>query len=289
MERKTLTESFFDRDSGTLTHLIVDQATKHCAIIDPVLNFDPFACRISTEGVDEIIQFIQDHDLSLQWLLETHIHADHISASHHLKQKLGGQTGMGTGIIEVLKHWIPVFGTEADTGIEGEQFDHLFADQEVIALGESHITVLHTPGHTPACVTYQVNDSELYVGDTLFAPNRGTARVDFPGGDATTLYQSIQGLYQNPDQTVVYLCHDYPDDDAAPVVYTTIGEQKQHNIMLNQQTSLDSFIHNRTQRDKTLAVPKLILPSIQTNMRLGALGAAAENGIHYLKLPINAL
>ena len=281
-------ESFYHQDTATWTYVVVDIATRQCAVIDPVLDYNQDAARYSTESVAEVIAYIKHQNLTLQYLLETHIHADHISASHYLKQQLGGETGIGSGIVKVLKHWVPVFETEQDTAMDGSQFDHLFEDGDTFRIGELNARVMHTPGHTPACASYLI-ESAVFVGDTLFAPDGGTARVDFPGGSAEDMYRSIQKLYALPDETVMYLCHDYPAEGQQPRKSFTVGEQKLHNKMLQADTSLREYTEKRQNRDATLAVPRLLLPSIQTNMRLGSFGAISEQGTQFIKIPINKL
>src|SRR5690606_24585692 len=281
-------ESFYHQDTSTWTHVVVDQNSLKCAIIDPVLDYDQDAARYSTESVEQVIAFVRSHGLTVEYLLETHIHADHISACHYLKQQLGGQTGIGSGILTVLKHWVPVFETAHDTAIDGSQFDHVFADGATFNIGGLTGRVIHTPGHTPACVSYHI-ESAVFVVDSLFAPDGGTARVDFPGGCAEQMYQSIQKLYALPDDTVMYLCHDYPKTGEQPQKCFTVAEQKQHNKMIKADTSLAEFKKVRQQRDAILAVPRLILPSIQTNMRLGSFGAVSEQGTQFIKIPIDKL
>ncbi len=283
-----LVKSFFHEDSNTFSYVVIDTTTNACAVIDSVLDYDQDAAHYSTESADQIIAFVKEKALTVQWLLETHIHADHISASSYLQQQLGGRTAIGSGIIDVLHHWVPVFETDDDTALDGSQFDDLFADGERFQIGRLEVKVIHTPGHTPACVSYHIENA-LFVGDTLFAAPRGTARVDFPGGSAELLYNSIQKLYQLPDNTQVYLCHDYPEAGVEPQYCMTLAEQKQSNAMLSADTSLAEFKKKREQRDKILTVPKLILPSIQTNMRLGRFGAVSEHGTQFIKIPINKL
>jgi len=280
-------EPFYHQPTGTFTYVLTDASTKLCAIIDPVLDFDAAAGRVSTDHADQIIAHIKAHQLKTQWLLETHIHADHLTASHYLQQQLGGHTGISSKFTDILPHWIPLFDTGDDTPMDGSQFDYLWSDQATFQLGELTIKVLHTPGHTPACASFCVGDA-VFVGDTLFHPELGTARVDFPGGDANILFSSIQRLYALPDHTQVYLCHDYPEN-RPPVSCVPLADQKTNNVMLNQHTSRQEFIDKRTARDQQLAVPELILPSIQCNMRLGALAQAHENGIQYIRIPINQL
>lgn len=281
-------KTFFDEATSTFTHVVIDEETKSCAIIDSVLDYDQDAAKFKTESADEVIQFIKDHGLSNEWILETHIHADHITAAFYLQQHVGGKTAIGTGIKEVLKMWVPIFKQTEETPITGEQFDQLFEDGESFKIGNLNAEVFHTPGHTPACSTYHIENS-IFVGDTLFAPRMGTARVDFPGGSAFDLYNSIKRMYELPDDTKVYLCHDYPDEGQEPIAVTTVGEQKSSNKMLKAETTLEEFIQLREARDQQLAAPKLILPSLQTNMRLGSFGPKSTNGIQYLTIPVNVL
>ncbi len=281
-------ESFFDQQTSTFTHVLIDSATQCCAVIDSVLDYDQDAAQVSTQSADQIITYIKENHLTNQWILETHIHADHISAAHYLQQHIGGKTGIGSGIKNVLNLWVPIFDTGSDTPIDGSQFDVLFDDGDGFQIGELTVQVMHTPGHTPACASYRVEDA-VFVGDTLFAPNLGTARVDFPGGSAADLYQSIQKIYQLTDNTRVFLCHDYPGEGKPPTAMVTIAEQKNNNKMLKAETTLQEYAEKRNTRDQQLSVPKLILPSIQSNMRLGDFGHPAENGIQYIKIPLNQL
>ncbi|MCX7554188.1 MBL fold metallo-hydrolase [Marinicella sp. S1101] len=281
-------KTFYDKQTATFTHIVIDEDTKHCAIIDSVLDYDQDAAKFTTDSADAVIEYIKTHQLTNQWILETHIHADHITAAFYLKEHVGGKTAIGTGIKDVLKMWVPLFNQSDETPITGEQFDQLFDDNESFKIGNLRAEIFHTPGHTPACSTYHIEDA-IFVGDTLFAPRMGTARVDFPGGSARDLYESIQKMYQLPDETKVYLCHDYPGDDQQPISMTTVGEQKANNKMLKENTTLEEFVAMREARDKTLAVPKLILPSLQTNMRLGSFGPKSANGIQYLTIPVNVL
>ncbi len=282
-------ESFYDNQTSTFTHVVVDESTKQCAVIDSVLDYDQDAAKFSTASADKVIAYIKGKGLTNQWLLETHIHADHITGAFYLKQHIGGKTAIGTGIKKVLETWVPLFETEGDTPLTGDQFDQLFADGDTFEIGSLNVRVVHTPGHTPACATYVVEDEIAFVGDTIFNPNLGTARCDFPGGSAHDLYQSIQKLYALGDDVVLYLCHDYPKGDDKPLVKISVADQKNQNIMLDAQTSEADYINRREARDKTLAVPKLLLPSIQTNMRLGSFGPKHANGIQYIKIPINVL
>jgi glyoxylase-like metal-dependent hydrolase (beta-lactamase superfamily II) len=281
-------ETFFDPKTSTFSHLVVDESTATCAVIDSVLNYDQDAAKASTESADEIIAYIKENSLNNQWILETHIHADHISAAHYLQQHIGGRTGIGSGIKNVLTMWVPIFDTGSDTPIDGSQFDQLFNDGDTFKIGSLQVQVMHTPGHTPACASYHIENA-VFVGDTLFAPRLGTARVDFPGGSAKDLYQSIQKIYQLPNDTPIYLCHDYPEEGETPNYLTSVAEQKTNNKMLKANTSLAEYIAKREARDKELSVPKLILPSIQSNMRLGDFGEPAENGIRYIRIPLGQL
>lgn len=285
---KLHTKTFYDPPTGTFTYVVVDTTTQQCAVIDSVLNYDQDAARATTTSADQVVEYIQDNQLSNQWLLETHIHADHITACHYLQGIIGGQTAMGSGIKKVLPMWVPVFDSGNDTPIDGSQFDCLFDDGATFKIGQLQVTVIHTPGHTPACASYHIEDA-VFVGDTLFAPDSGTARVDFPGGSAEHMYNSIQKLYQLPDETQVYLCHDYPSQGEQPTSQIPLAEQKHHNKMLTIDTSLADYTTKRENRDQQLDVPKLILPSIQTNMRLGDFGKPAANGIQYIKIPLNKL
>lgn len=281
-------ETFFDPQTSTFSHLVVDESTATCAVIDSVLNYDQDAAKASTESADEIIAYIKENSLNNQWILETHIHADHISAAHYLQQHIGGRTGIGSGIKNVLMMWVPIFDTGNDTPIDGSQFDQLFNDGDTFKIGSLQVQVMHTPGHTPACTSYHIENA-VFVGDTLFAPRLGTARVDFPGGSAKDLYQSIQKIYQLPNDTPIYLCHDYPEEGETPNYLTSVAEQKTNNKMLKANTSIAEYIAKREARDKELSVPKLILPSIQSNMRLGDFGEPAENGIRYIRIPLGQL
>ncbi len=281
-------ESFYDQDTGTFTHVVVDKSTGKCAVIDSVLDYEPNAAKVTTKSADKVISYIRDNKLENEWLLETHIHADHITAAFYLKEHIGGKTAIGTGIVKVLETWVPLFDTSEDTPLTGEQFDELFEDGQEFNIGSLKAKVIHTPGHTPACSTYIVGDA-LFVGDTVFAPNIGAARTDFPGGSARDLYDSIKRIYEYPDDNVIYLCHDYPKEGDEPLYKVTIAEQKANNVMIGANTTSDEFVQKREARDKNLAVPRLLLPSIQTNMRLGDFGVKSANGIQYIKIPINTV
>lgn len=279
---------FFDTDTATFTYVVSDPATKKCAIIDPVLDYDMHAGKTSTVSSDKVIAYVKEQGLSVEWILETHAHADHLTGSHYLREKLGGKIGIGEHIKEVLKFWVPLFNTAHDTPLDGSQFDHLFKDGEVFTIGTIEVKVMHTPGHTPACVSYLMGDA-AFVGDTIFMPYVGTARTDFPGGSASTLYQSIQKLFKLPDSTKIYTCHDYPPQGEAEGYVSTVAEQKAKNSMVHHGISEADYVAARNAKDVGKAVPRLLLPSIQVNLRAGDLGQAEANGIHYIKIPLNKL
>ena len=280
---------FFDEQTFTVTYIVADNQNKQCAIIDSVLDFDLHSASSSTVSADNIIAYITKHQWQCQWILETHAHADHLTAAPYLQKKLGGKIVIGGEIIQVQKIFKNVFNFEASFKANGEQFDKLIDENDRLSLGNFTIEVIHTPGHTPACVTYLIDDA-AFIGDTLFMPDFGTARCDFPGGDAATLYQSIQKIYALPEDTRLFTGHDYKSPNRDYFAWeSTVAEQKTHNIHINEKISQNEFVHLRNERDSTLAVPKLILPSVQVNIRAGHLPPAEDNGIHYLKLPINAL
>lgn len=281
-------ESFYDPDTATFTHVVVDEETKKCAVIDSVLDYDQDAAKVTTVGADQVIAYVKNNNLTNEWILETHIHADHITAAFYLKKHIGGKTAISKAIQKVLEMWVPLFETEEDTPLTGDQFDRLFADGDEFMIGNLQGCVIYTPGHTPACASYLIEKS-VFVGDTIFRPQRGTARCDFPGGSAENLYHSVQRLYALPDDTEVYLCHDYPEGDEEPLAKTSISKQKTSNVMLDAMTPLDEYVRKRQLRDKTLSVPRLLLPSIQTNLRLGDFGKKHANGLQYIKIPINIL
>lgn len=279
--------SYFDKDSNTFSYLVWDQSSKAAVVIDAVLNFDAASGRTSTTGVERIAQDIQRQQLQLHYILETHVHADHLSGTAALKTLCGSpvHVGIGDQICRVQQVFGALFAlpTQAD----GKPFDLLLADGATLALGSATIRVLHTPGHTPACVSYLIGDL-LFVGDTLFMPDYGTARCDFPGGDAATLYRSIQKLFTLPDNTRMLMCHDYGAPGRPDVANeTSVGAQKTQNIHVGQGRSEAEFVTLRTNRDATLSMPKLLLPSVQVNMQAGELPEASANGIRYLKLPLN--
>lgn len=281
-------QHFFDNDTATFTYVVSDPASGQCAVIDPVLDYDMQAGRTGTASCEQVIAYIRAHGLSLVWILETHAHADHLSGAKYLQRVLGGKIGIGEHIRDVLAFWVPLLDTGHDTPLDGTQFDHLFRDGERFRIGGIEVQVLHTPGHTPACVSYLMGDA-AFVGDTLFMPERGTARTDFPGGSASTLYQSIRRLLALPGHVRLYTGHDYPvvGQSAQPVA--TVAEHNAGNRMAHEGITEADYVAARNARDATLAVPRLLLPAIQVNLRAGGLGLAAANGTHYLKIPLNRL
>lgn len=280
--------AFFDAATWTLTYVVKDPESAHCAIIDSVLDYDGASGRTKTESADRVIDMIRQEDLIVDWILETHVHADHLSAAPYLHKHLGGRIGIGGHIVDVQTIFASLFNVEPEFRRDGSQFDALFADQETFQIGGMTATALHTPGHTPACMSYLIGDA-LFVGDTLFMPDFGTARCDFPGGDARTLYRSIQRLLALPPETRMFMCHDYLPNGRALAYETTVGEQRASNIHVHSGISEEEFVTMRTAKDQTLAMPTLILPSVQVNMRAGQLPPAEANGTRYLKIPLNAV
>jgi len=278
---------FFDEPTNTFSYVVQDPDSRACAILDSVLDFDYAAGRTDTRSADEIIAFVRDNGLEVEWVLETHVHADHLSAAPYLHEKLGGKTGIGANITVVQDVFGKAFNAGTEFARDGSQFDSLFKEGDTFAIGNLEGRVLHTPGHTPACLTYVIGDA-AFVGDTLFMPDYGTARCDFPGGDARTLYQSIQKVLTLPDATRLFLCHDYkaPGRDEYCHV-TTVAEQRAHNVHVHEGIDEEAFVKMRTERDATLDMPRLILPSVQVNMRAGHMPPAEDNGQVYLKVPIN--
>ncbi len=284
---KPVVKSFFDEPTNTATHVVHDPATLKCAVIDSVLDFDPAAGRISTESADAVIAYVQGSGLAVEWLLETHAHADHLSAAPYIQEKLGGKLAIGREILTVQNVFGKIFNVGTEFARDGSEFDHLFEDGDQFKLGTIPAIVLHVPGHTPADLAYVIGDI-AFAGDTLFMPDYGTARADFPGGDARTLFRSIKRLLSLPDETKLFLCHDYkPAGRDSYVWETTVGAEKTANIHVHDGVSEDEFVDMRTSRDATLDMPRLILPSVQVNMRAGHLPEPEENGTSYLKLPLN--
>lgn len=280
---------FFDPDSSTYSYVVRDPASSVCIIIDSVLDYDPASGRTKHESADKIVAFVREQQLHVEWILETHVHADHLSAAPYLKEQLGGQLAIGSEITTVQKVFGELFNVEAEFATDGSQFDRLLSEGDTLTFGGLTLTVMHTPGHTPACLSYVIGDA-VFVGDTLFMPDYGTARCDFPGGDARTLFSSIQRLFALPDNTRMFMCHDYkaPGRDEY-CNETTVLAERENNIHVREGTTADEFVEMRTARDATLSMPTLILPSVQINMRAGDLPPAEDNGVRYLKIPLNAL
>ena len=282
-------KAFFDEATNTATYVVSDPGGKACAIIDSVLDFDQASGRTSTGSADEVIGYILDNGLEVAWILETHAHADHLSAAQYLKQKTGGRTGVGSFITTTQAIFKDLFNLGDEFSADGRHFDYVFDDGDLLELGSVNIQVMHTPGHTPACLVYLVGDC-AFVGDTLFMPDYGTARVDFPGGDAATLYRSIQRIFELPGETRLFMCHDYKAPERDHFAWEcTVAEQRAGNIHIHEGINEEDFVEFRNQRDAKLGVPKLILPSIQVNIRAGQMPPADDNGVVYLKLPVNAL
>jgi len=287
--KKPEVTGFFDDATSTITYVVADPIAKKCAIIDSLLDYDAASGRTNTASADKLISFVKDKGYETEWIIDTHVHADHLTAAPYIGEQIGGKTGIGEHIATVQKVFGEIFNEDQRFHTDGSQFDHLFTDEEVYKIGEIEARAIHTPGHTPACMSHLVGDA-LFVGDTIFMPDVGSARCDFPGGDAGTLYDSIQRLFALPDDTRVFLCHDYPPEDRGEVVFeTTISTEKAENIHFKTGTSREDFIKMRTERDVTLSMPKLIVPSVQVNMRAGEMPPPEDNGVRYMKVPINAL
>lgn len=282
-----LVKTFFDEPTFTFSYVVSDPETKRCAIIDSVLDFDYAAGKTDTASADKIVDYVKAEGLTVDWILETHVHADHLSAAPYLKDKLGGQLSIGEHITTVQNVFGKAFNEGSAFQRDGSQFDHLFKDEEQFKIGTIEARAMHTPGHTPACMSYLIGDA-LFVGDTLFMPDYGTARCDFPGGDAHTLFISVQKIFSLPDETRMFMCHDYkaPGRDYY-LNETTVGEERLHNVHVGEGKCEQEFIKMRTERDATLSMPRLILPSVQVNMRAGHLPEPEENGQSYLKVPVN--
>lgn len=281
-------ESFFDPVTGTVSYVVFEMYGSSCAIIDSVLDYDPKSGRVQTASADKLITFIQKENLRVEWILETHAHADHLSAAHYLKEKLGGKIAIGGGITAVQEVFMRIFHLEPGFRPDGHQFDHLLQDGEIFATGALAAEALFVPGHTPACMAYRVGDA-VFVGDTFFMPDVGTARCDFPGGNAHTLYESVRKLLSLPPETRLLMCHDYPPGDRAPVWESTVADQRASNIHIRDGVSEDDFVSLRTQRDATLEMPVLMLPAVQINIRAGEMPPREANGVSYLKIPLNVL
>lgn len=283
-----IVKAFFDPGTWTFTYVVYEKPNTPCVVIDSVLNYDPKSGRTNTKSADEVIAFIKEQGLSLEWILETHAHADHLSAAPYIQKQLGGKIAIGSHIQDVQKVFKGIFNLEPEFAVNGSQFDFLIEEGKEIHVGNLRIKPLFVPGHTPACMAYEIGDA-IFVGDTLFMPDVGTARCDFPGGSAKTLYQSVKKILSYPDNTRLFMCHDYPPNNR-PIAYeSSVGEEKKKNIHIHEGVSEEQFIEMRTKRDKTLEMPVLILPSIQLNIRAGHPPPAESNGKTYLKIPFNVL
>lgn len=282
-------KAFFDEPTFTVTYVVHDPESRHAAIIDSVLDYDPASGRTSFSSANALVAFVEEKGLAIDWHLETHAHADHLSAAPYLKEKLGGQIAIGEQIITVQQAFGKLFNAGTDFERNGSDFDHLWKDGDHFRIGNLDVTVLHVPGHTPACIAYVIGDA-VFVGDTMFMPDYGTARADFPGGDARTLYQSAMRLLSLPPETRLFMCHDYLPEGRKDYVWeTTVEAQRKANVHIHEGVSEDEFVAMREARDKTLSMPRLILPSVQVNMRAGHLPPAEDNGVTYLKIPVNAV
>lgn len=285
-------DAFFDPVTGTVSYVVADPGTRAAALIDPVLDFDIKAARTSTRSADRLLEHVQTHGLNVQWILETHVHADHLSAARVLQRQVGGRIAIGAHIRQVQATFGRLYNLGPEFEPDGRAFDHLFADGEHFAIGTLQAQALHVPGHTPADMAYAVGatpDQAVFIGDTLFMPDVGSARADFPGGDARTLYRSVQRLLALPPATRLFVCHDYPPQGRTPAWQTTVAAQRAGNIHLHDGIGEDDFVAMRQARDATLDVPALILPALQVNVRAGDLPPAEANGTAYLKLPLNVM
>ena len=285
-------EGFFDAATWTISYLVLDTTTRQCSLIDSVLDYDPKSGRTSTASADRLIARVRELGAQVQWILETHAHADHLSAAPYLKKELGGRIGIGEHITKVQEVFGSLFNAGAEFARDGRQFDHLFADGEAFAIGGLQARAMHTPGHTPACMTYVVidgGDTVAFVGDTLFMPDYGTARCDFPGGDARTLFRSINKVLSLPAATRLYMCHDYQPGGREVQFVSTVDEERERNIHVRNGISEEEFVAMRNARDSALDMPTLILPSVQVNMRAGQLPEPEANGTRYIKIPLNAV
>jgi glyoxylase-like metal-dependent hydrolase (beta-lactamase superfamily II) len=286
---RPVVKAFFDEVTFTANYVIHDPDTKHVAIIDSVLDYDPDAGRTASTSADALVAYVEEEGLTVDWLLETHAHADHLSAASSLQKRLGGKIAIGRDIITVQQAFGKLFNAGPDFVRDGSDFDHLFDDGEAFQIGTVPAIALHVPGHTPAVLAYVIGGM-VFIGDTMFMPDYGSARTDFPGGDARQLYQSIRRILSLPDETLLYLCHDYKAPGRDTFVWqSSVGEQRRANVHIHDGVSEEEFVAMRTARDAALGVPRLILPSVQVNMRAGHLPAAEENGMRYLKIPLDAL
>ncbi|PCM44317.1 MBL fold metallo-hydrolase [Marinobacter sp. ANT_B65] len=287
MSNKPIVQHFFDEPTNTFSYVVRDPGSQACAILDSVLDFDYAAGKTDVRSADEIVEYVRSENLKVEWILETHVHADHLSAAPHLHEKLGGKTGIGAHICDVQEIFGKAFNAGTEFARDGSQFDRLFRDGDTFAIGGLEGRVMHTPGHTPACLTYVIGDA-AFVGDTLFMPDYGTARCDFPGGDARALYRSVRKVLSLPAETRIFLCHDYKAPGRDVYAHeTTVAEQRAANVHVHDGVTEDEFVKMRTERDATLDMPRLILPSVQVNMRAGEMPPAEDNGQVYLKIPVN--
>lgn len=281
-------KGFFDDQTSTISYVVHDNIEKKCAVIDSVLDFDYSSGDIDYVNADKIISYVDQNKLNVEWLIETHVHADHLSASPYIQKKLGGKIGISEKISDIQNIFGKTFNAGTEFQRDGSQFDKLFKDNDEYKIGNINCKVINTPGHTPACTAHVIGNS-IFVGDTLFMPDLGSARADFPGGDARQLYRSIQKILSYPDETRIFVCHDYPPSSREVKWSTTVGEQKENNIHVKTSILEDDFVKIREARDKTLNMPKLIIPSIQVNMRAGNLPPPEDNGSVYIKVPINSI
>ena len=286
---KPRVQAFFDKATSNATYIVSDPDSRHCAVIDSVLDFDPASGRTGTSAADRVVEHVRAQGFTVDWVLETHVHADHLTAAPYVKEKLGGRTAIGEHVADVQAYFAKVFNAGPEFIADGSQFDHLFRDGETFRIGGVEARAMHTPGHTPACMVYLIGDA-LFTGDTLFMPDSGTARCDFPGGSARQLYHSIQKVLTLPPETRVFVNHDYGADGKREVAWeTTIAAQRAANIHVGNGTSEAEYVAMREKRDATLSMPRLILPSIQVNMRGGRLPPPESNGVRYLKIPLDLL
>lgn len=288
MKQRTTTQAFFDPATWTVSYVVSDNATGAAAVIDPVLDFDFKSGHTGTHSADRVLAYLRERQLQVQWILETHAHADHLSGASYIQERAGGRIAIGENIRQVQATFKKLYNLERSFLPDGSQFDHLFKDGETFLIGEVEANAMLVPGHTPADMAYLI-DGAVFVGDTLFMPDVGTARADFPGGDAHTLYRSIRRLLDLPADTTMYVCHDYPPKGREAAWQTSVGEQRERNIHMHDGVSEDEFVAMRTARDATLEAPTLILPSLQVNVRAGHLPPADDNGVAYLRIPLNAL
>jgi len=284
-----IVNAFFDEATNTITYVVREPEGRACAVVDSVLDFDYASGRTDARSADAVLAFIEAEGLDLQWILETHVHADHLSAAPYIQERLGGRIGIGEKITVVQNTFGKIFNEGTEFQRDGSQFDRLFTEGDSFHIGQMRGDVLHTPGHTPACLTYVIGDA-AFVGDTLFMPDFGTARCDFPGGSAETMFDSVQKILRLPDETRIFVCHDYKAPGRDVYAWeTTVGEQKARNVHVGAGRSREDFVKMRTTRDASLSMPRLIIPSLQVNMRAGQMPPAEENGVTYLKVPVNGL